>query len=226
MIKIPSLPFACSIAGGEHHAGLRLVNDAVFNLYYLAKLHKKHKQDVPYLITDNLSKELSCYVDGAHRDLAVVMFHRLLESNEHGIISTPITDKDKKRSMATVAYHFDGEEGLMSITVSFMNASADCPTLAFNVQLIPGQCSLMIDFSADMSIPVMFKDGSSLKQMEDKAWHWVKYICAFNAMLIYKCIGYRLFLYDAMLKKKDVCFNPNYVRICLVSLDGDDKIKL
>ncbi len=32
MYKIPSLPFACSIAGGEQHIGVKPINEAVFNL--------------------------------------------------------------------------------------------------------------------------------------------------------------------------------------------------
>lgn len=44
MNKRPSLPFACSIAGGEQHAGVKPVNEVVFNLKYFAKLYKVHSR--------------------------------------------------------------------------------------------------------------------------------------------------------------------------------------
>ena len=39
MIRLPSLPFASSIAAGEHHAGLTSDNDAIFNLEYFVCLN-------------------------------------------------------------------------------------------------------------------------------------------------------------------------------------------
>lgn len=53
MIKIPTLPFACSIVGGGgRHAGVHVDNDAVFNGEYLEGLHEVHGKDIPHLLTE------------------------------------------------------------------------------------------------------------------------------------------------------------------------------
>ena len=77
-IKIPSLPFASSIVGGEQHAGVRPANHTVFNLKYFAGLYKIHQNDIPQLLSDKLSMELYAYVEIIHNDLATVMFERLM----------------------------------------------------------------------------------------------------------------------------------------------------
>jgi hypothetical protein len=51
MIKIPSLPFASSIVGGEHHAGVQPENEEVFDLYYMARLYKVHHDEIPQLLS-------------------------------------------------------------------------------------------------------------------------------------------------------------------------------
>ena len=76
MNRLPLLPFACSIAGGEQHAGLLSKNETVFNKEYFAKLYKMHKDDIPQVLTEKLTRELKYYMCEDNKDLIGIMFGR------------------------------------------------------------------------------------------------------------------------------------------------------
>lgn len=229
MIKIPSLPFASSIAGGEQHAGVKPSNEAVFNLKYLAGLYKIHQDDIPQLLSDKLAGELAHYVEGAHSDLAVVMFERLVATESKGIISTPVMLHIKKevKTYTTVAYHFSQTDETLTAVICLMNNSGkeniDCPFLAFTAERIPDSIELNIVIDAEVEVPLMLRYGKSLAQIHDIALHWIKFICAFEAMFAYECIKFKSFHFDAMLEKKGVRLNPNFVQISLLALKSEEK---
>jgi len=229
MIKIPSLPFASSIAGGEQHAGVKPTNEAVFNMKYLAQLYKIHQDDIPQLLSDELAGELAHYAEGAHKDLAVVMFERLMALESKGIVSTPVMLRIKKeiKTYATLVYHFSQSDETLSAVISLVNNSGneniDCPFLAFTAERIPDSVELSIVIEAEVEVPIMLKHGKSLAQLHDLAWHWIKFICAFEAMFAYECIKFKSFHFDAMFEKKGVRLNPNFVPISLLAFESEEK---
>jgi len=229
MNKIPSLPFASSIAGGEQHAGVKPSNDTVFNLHYYADLYKVHENDIPQLLSEKLARELSYYASEAHNDLAVILFERLISLDTQGIVCTPvITDKQKKPVvLATLAYHFCLSEETLDVAMSIMNIEKedyeDCPFFAFTAEKIPGNYDLGIAISTDVKVPIMLMQSQSEHDLVKTAWHWVKFICAFEAMFAYRCIKYHSFAYDAMLQKNGEYLNPNFVKVNLLTLEGEGK---
>lgn len=82
MIRLPSLPFASSIAAGEHHAGLTSDNDAIFNLEYFVGLHKIHHDDIPQVLTEKLAQELMECAHNMHKDLTSVLLEHMQEGVE------------------------------------------------------------------------------------------------------------------------------------------------
>ena len=82
MIRLPSLPFASSIAAGEHHAGLTSDNDAIFNLEYFVGLHKIHHDDIPQVLTEKLAQELRECAHNMHKDLTSVLLEHMQEGVE------------------------------------------------------------------------------------------------------------------------------------------------
>lgn len=228
MYKIPSLPFACSIAGGEQHAGVKPVNEAVFNLKYFAKLYKIHQDDIPQMLSEKLAEELSYYASGAHKDLALVMFERLITLESKGIVCIPVPEHQKKGlAYATIAYHFSQSDETLTAVFSLMSSSGkehtDCPFLSFTAERTPDTVELSIAIATEIEVPIMLKHGKSLVQLHDLALYWTKFICAFEAMLTYQCIMYKSFLYDAMLEKNGVRLNPNYVQVSLLTLENEEK---
>ena len=226
MIKIPILPFACSIAGGEHHARLKPANETVFNVKYFADLYKIHQNDIPQLLSDKLATELSYYVNGVHDDLAVIMFDRLVSLDAQGIVCTPaISKKDNKAvSFGTIAYRFSQSEETLEVTISVMdkeNRNVDCPFLAFTAEKFAG--GIGIDIPTDVKAPIMLMHGKSEQDMEKTAWYWVKFICAFETVFTYQCIRFKAFSYDAMLEKNDIQLNPNFIKVNRLTLEGENE---
>ena len=223
-IKIPSLPFASSIVGGEQHAGVRPANHTVFNLKYFAGLYKIHQNDIPQLLSDKLSMELYAYVEIIHNDLATVMFERLISLETNGVLCAPV--KEEKRIL-TMAYHFSSSSDTMDVVVSVADYSkgeaVDEPVLAFTAEIIDGTNDIGISMPSDVSVPLMFWDGHSLEDLNDRAWYVVKLICAFEAMFAYHCIKFKNLMYDAMLEKDGVRLNPNFVQVNLLTLNDEEK---
>jgi hypothetical protein len=228
MIKIPTLPFACSIVGGGLHAGVHVDNDAVFNGEYFAGLHEVHGKDIPHLLTEKLADELLHYVSRAHKDLVCVMFGRLLKDDVQGVVCVPVRQKDKKRLVyVTVAYRFCQDEDALEMTISVMGNNGkgyrDFPTLAFKAERMGDGFELGIDIPEDVTIPMMFRRGDSLGQLESAALYWVKFVCVFESMFLYKIVSFNGYFYDAMLSKKGACVNPNGVCVNLLTAYGEQK---
>lgn len=223
-IRIPSLPFASSIAGGEQHAGVRTTNDVLFDIKYLAKLYKIHQNDIPQLLSSKLSEELDSYAKTMNQDLVMVMFDRLLTLEAKGIISVSVS---KENRLFTIAYHFNVMTDTMDVVMSiadFNNKEPfDVVLFAFTAEIIDETNTLDIDIPADVSIPIMFKEGHSLADLSNNAWHLIKLICAFEAMFAYHCIKFKNFMYDAMLEKDGVMLNPNFVQVSLLTLEDEEK---
>ena len=229
MKRLPILPFASTIASGERHAEVNPVNKEVFDEEYFERQHKIHQDDIPQLLTRNLEEELSGYVNDSHKDLAYVMFGRLFVDDAQGILCVPYRMEDRKTlSYLTIAYQFCEDDGTMVTTISIrcnnFKDKSDRPLLAFTAERIPDTFDIGIEISADLAVPLLFKGRHSLHMMENAALFWVKYVCIFESLFIYKSIPFKGYLYDAMLTKKGVCINPNPVCVNLLAVDGEEKL--
>ena len=122
MIRLPSLPFASSIAAGEHHAGLTSDNDAIFNLEYFVGLHKIHHDDIPQVLTEKLAQELMECAHNMHKDLTTVLLEHMQNMEAKGIVCMPAIPRNKKgTSYITAAYHYNEDVDGVDVVVSFMN---------------------------------------------------------------------------------------------------------
>lgn len=227
MIKLPPFPFASSIVGGEQHSRLVYDNDSMFNLKYFAKLYMIHKEDIPLVLTRKLTLELVYYTEMTHKDLVPAMFDRLVNLDTHNIVCLPLPlGNNKKICYETLAYHCNKEADSLEVVFSFMVLKDEKATektfIAFSA--VRGSKLIGITIHDDAEIPIMIKLGWSKKDILDKAWHCLKFISTFEAILAYKIIGFQELLYDAMLQKKGVCLNPNYVRMNLLALDSEKGI--
>ena len=229
MNRLPLLPFACSIAGGEQHAGLLSKNETVFNKEYFAKLYKMHKDDIPQVLTEKLTRELKYYMCEDNKDLIGIMFGRLLEDDAHGIVCVPVGQKDKKTlTYVTIVYRFCHDENTLEMDISLMGCEADkedsdVPFIKFTAERIPNSFDIGIDIPADVTIPVMLRCGYSYEQLVEVALRWVRFVCAFEMMFIYKCVPFTSYWYNAMLTKKGTFINPNYVSVNLLACEGEEK---
>lgn len=224
-IKIPSLPFASSIAGGEQHVGVQPFNKAYFDLKYLAHLYKIHESDIPQLLTKGLAKAFYGYVNMLNKDLSLIMFERLVALEAKGIICTPSEHDDK--SIITIAYHFNASADTLYVTVSIMNikenVSEDCPYIAFTAEVIEEENIIGISIPVEVSVPHIFRHSSRLDDLLERACYWVNYICAFEAMFAYHCLRFKGFSYDAILEKDGVYLNPNFVQVNLLTFEDEEK---
>lgn len=224
-IKIPSLPFASSIAGGEQHVGVQPFNKAYFDLKYLARLYKIHESDIPQLLTKGLAKAFYGYVNMLNKDLSLIMFERLVALEAKGIICTPSEHDDK--SIITIAYHFNASADTLYVTVSIMNikenVSEDCPYIAFTAEVIEEENIIGISIPVEVSVPHIFRHSSRLDDLLERACYWVNYICAFEAMFAYHCLRFKGFSYDAILEKDGVYLNPNFVQVNLLTFEDEEK---
>ena len=224
-IKIPSLPFASSISGGEQHIGVQPVNKAYFDLKYLAGLYQIHESDIPQLLTRELAKAFYGYVNMLNKDLSLIMFERLVTLEAKGIICTP-SEHDGK-SIITLAYHFNASADTLHVTVSLMNikgnASEDCPYLAFTAEVIEEENIIGFSIPIEVSVPHIFRHDTRLDDLLERACYWVNYICAFEAMFAYHCLRFKSFSYDAMLEKDGVYLKPNFVQVNLLTFEDEEK---
>lgn len=224
-IKIPSLPFASSIAGGEQHVGVQPFIKAYFDLKYLARLYKIHESDIPQLLTKGLAKAFYGYVNMLNKDLSLIMFERLVALEAKGIICTPSEHDDK--SIITIAYHFNASADTLYVTVSIMNikenVSEDCPYIAFTAEVIEEENIIGISIPVEVSVPHIFRHSSRLDDLLERACYWVNYICAFEAMFAYHCLRFKGFSYDAILEKDGVYLNPNFVQVNLLTFEDEEK---
>lgn len=230
MIKLPSLPLASSIVGGEQHAELVFDNDTMFSLKYYANLYNAHKYDIPRVLTKKLTKELNSFVKNAQNDLADAMFERLIGLGESGIICKPILYLDDEVThYETIAYHCNEESDTLDVVSSFrvVNGadSIDKPFLAFSVERAERSDGLGFSFSDEVGIPIMVKYGWSRENFNRSAWHRLKYISVVEAIFAYKIIAFKEYSYDAMLQKNGECLNPNFVKMYLLALE-DEKVLL
>ena len=125
MIRLPSLPFASSIAAGEHHAGLTSDNDAIFNLEYFVGLHKIHHDDIPQVLTEKLAQELMECAHNMHKDLTTVLLEHMQNMEAKGIVCMPAIPRNKKgTSYITAAYHYNEDVDGVDVVVSFMNGKS------------------------------------------------------------------------------------------------------
>lgn len=228
MIRLPSLPFASSIVGGEQHAELLFDNDTMFSLKYYANLYNAHKYDIPRVLTEKLTKVLDSFANNAHDDLAVAMFERLMSLGESGIICKPILYMDDGVThYETIAYHCNEENDTLDVVSSFRIAngadSIDKPFLAFSVERAECSDGLGFSFYDEVNIPIMVKCGWSRENIDRSAWHRLKYISVVEAIFAYKIIDFKEYSYDAMLHKNGECLNPNFVKMNLLALE-DEKV--
>lgn len=227
MNRLPLLPFACSIVSGKLHTEVQPIDDVTFNGDYYERLHETHQNDIPQLLTEKLAKELFGFVDNVNKNLTGVMFGRMLVDEAQGVVCVPTWLNDNTFLVYTnIAYKFIQDEGILEITISVTDCSdmehTDIPFLTYTAERLPDSLEIGINLPADVSIPIMAM-GNSLDRLDYVALYWVKFICAFESMFIYRCIDFKGFLYDAMLTNKGVCINPNVVSVNLVALDGEKK---
>ena len=226
MIKIPSLPFASSIVGGEHHADIKPENETVFNIGYFAKLYMIHKTDIPQLLSEKMTNELTDYANRSPKNLVALIFDRQLQAESQGVICTPLQCHLKDRNAyATLAYQFVPAMEMLAVTVSILadnsKETIDCPFFAFTAERLPDSMDIGIRIPMEVATPLMSKQGRTETELSVLAWSWVKLIYAYEAMNTYKCIRFNSFHYDAMLKKNDVYLNPNFVSVDLLMLEGE-----
>lgn len=226
MIKIPSLPFASSIVGGEHHADIKPENETVFNIGYFARLYKIHKTDVPQLLSEKLTNELTDYANKSHKNLVALMFDRQLQAESQGVICMPILHHLKQRNLhTTIVYRFVPSEEILDVAISVCNSNSketiDCPFFAFKAEKLSNSLEIGIHIPAYVLTQLMLKHGKTESELTVLAWYWIKFISAFEAMLIYKCIKFNSLLYDAMLKKDNIYLNPNFVDVALLTLERE-----
>lgn len=174
MNKRPSLPFACSIAGGEQHAGVKPVNEVVFNLKYFAKLYKVHSRRYSSNAAGKMGEGILYYMSGAYKDLTLAMFERLVTLESKGIVCIPVLEHQKKGfAYATIAYHFNQSDETLTAVISLMSSSGkehiDCPFLSFTAARIPDTVELCIAVATEIKVPIMLKHGKSLVQLHDLA---------------------------------------------------------
>lgn len=226
-IKIPLLPFASSIAGGEQHIGVRTTNDNLFNVNYIARLYNIHQDDIPQLITDRLSEKLDSFAKNMNKDLAMVMFDRLLTLGAKGILCTPTT---KGNRIVTIVYHFNSQSDTLEVVVSIADYNVkepfDMVYFAFSAEMLEEVNNIDINISTDVSVPLMLQGGYSLNELNDNARLVVKLICAFEANFAYHCIKFKNFMYDAMLKKDGIMLNPNPVQVNLLISEDEEKASI
>lgn len=225
-IQIPSLPFASSVVGGEQHAGIKPVNDMVFNVKYYANLYQTHQNDIPQLLSQGLAKELIHYSDAAHKDLALVMFERMRTLEVQGTVIVPMTDFVQKDTYATLVYDFDKTRGSFRVVISVMEKKSeeavDCPFFAFFADATPDKHGIEITSEVDIEVPIMFLHGKSISDLEAVAMRWAMFICIFEAMFAYQCVKYKSFMYSAMLEMDGVRLNPNFVQVNLLTLESEE----
>ena len=228
MIKIPSLPFASSIVGGEHHAGVQPENEEVFSLYYMARLYKVHHDETPQLLSDKLTKNLIEYVRISHKDLATVMFERQLQWETHGVFVIPIPLQPSGRKLyLSVAYQFVQDEEGLEVTISVMGYNSqevmDCPFFAFTAKIINDEMGIGIQIPAEVLTPLIANQRRNVSELNDMAWYLVRLISAYEAMLAYQCVPYKSYRYEPMLVKDGMQLNPNFVTVQLLMSD-DEKV--
>lgn len=229
MIKIPYLPFASSITGGEHHACIKPMNEVVFNVHYYAKLYEHHNAVIVQFFTERFAKELLFYADAANQDLVKVMFDILMQQAKQGVLSFPTTTEGKS-VVVTLAYVFDLSAESLDVVVSFIANSEgeniDRPTIAFSVEYIPNKSEwddYGIAFTPDVLAPYLLMTGKSIEQCTQMAFEWVKLICAYEIVMAYHCIPFKAWYYKAMSTKNGIELNPNFVDVNCIAL-ADEKV--
>lgn len=226
-IQIPSLPFASSILGGEQHAGIRPVNDLVFNTKYFASLYEIHKNDTPLLLSQGLAKELIHYSDAAHKDLALIMFERMRTLEVQGTVIVPMSDFIEKDMYVTLVYDFNKVRDSFRVVISIMERkkneeAVDCPFFAFYADATPEKHGIEITSEVDIEVPIMFLHGKSISDLEAVAMRWTMIICILEAMFAYQCVRYKSITYSAMLEVDGVSLNPNFVQVNILTLESEE----
>lgn len=226
MIKIPFLPFASSIVGGEHHAKIQPENEKVFSLYYMARLYKVHHNDIPQLLSDKLTDKLIEYVRISHKDLATVMFERQLQWESHGVFCIPMFGQpENRKSYLSIAYQFIQDEELLNVAVSVVRCKGqeaiDCPFFAFTAEIINSKMDMGIRIPADVMASLVLNQRWKVSEWYDMAWYLTRLISAYEAMMVYQCIKFKSFRYEAMLMKNGVCFNPNFVDVNMLTFERE-----
>ena len=225
MFKIPSLPFASSITGGEPHAAVISRNKAVFNTYYYSGLYRVHRDDTVQYLTNSITCELMQYAQTAHSDMVDVLFDKLISESAQGVICHPVPNLTHLNAICTMAYLFDPSREDLSVVISISSSNdreIDIPFIAFTAERIPSTKKVWVSFKPDIIAPILMMHRKSIEEMSRTAYGWVKMICAYEAMRAYRCLDYSTCRCEAMKEVGDI-INPNFVPVNVISQKKESK---